>query len=115
MTISHTAYAGEHGYAIFCRKKHVVEIRGQTLNGGTDMVIRPMQFSTLDRLRTVSCLLLFPDNNAKAICVKTAIRPVTAFGAGIEFIFVRKDQIYQHREPLRVERSQAVQDLRRQA
>ena len=65
MMISRTGYTGERGYEIFCQKKHVVEIWDQILDGGKDMGIRPVQFSTLDRLRTESYLLFFPGDNSE--------------------------------------------------
>ncbi|MFX0546428.1 aminomethyltransferase family protein [Roseovarius sp. S1116L3] len=63
--ISRTGYTGERGYEIFCQKKHVVEIWDQILDKGKDMGIGPVQFSTLDRLRTESYLLFFPGDNSE--------------------------------------------------
>ncbi|HEY9038931.1 MAG TPA: aminomethyltransferase family protein [Roseovarius sp.] len=63
--ISRTGYTGERGYEIFCQKKHVVQLWDAILRDGEDMGIRPVQFSTLDRLRTESYLLFFPGDNSE--------------------------------------------------
>lgn len=63
--ISRTGYTGERGYEIFCQRKHVVQIWDQILEEGKDMGIGPVQFSTLDRLRTESYLLFFPGDNSE--------------------------------------------------
>ena len=54
--ISRTGYTGERGYEIFCGRKDAVHLWDSILSEGADMGIRPVQFSTLDLLRTESYL-----------------------------------------------------------
>jgi aminomethyltransferase len=63
--ISRTGYTGERGYEIFCQKKHVVKLWDTILDKGKSMGIRPVQFSTLDMLRTESYLLFYPGDNSE--------------------------------------------------
>lgn len=63
--ISRTGYTGERGYEIFCQRKHAVQLWDSILRDGKEMGIGPVQFSTLDRLRTESYLLFFPGDNSE--------------------------------------------------
>ncbi|MBO9475483.1 aminomethyltransferase family protein [Shimia sp. R10_1] len=63
--ISRTGYTGERGYEIFCEGRHAVELWDAILEDGKDMGIVPVQFSTLDLLRTESYLLFFPGDNSE--------------------------------------------------
>jgi aminomethyltransferase len=63
--ISRTGYTGERGYEIFCEGRHAIELWDAILEDGKDMGIVPVQFSTLDLLRTESYLLFFPGDNSE--------------------------------------------------
>ncbi|MBV7395976.1 aminomethyltransferase family protein [Mameliella sediminis] len=63
--ISRTGYTGERGYEIFCEGRHAIELWDAILEDGKDMGIRPVQFSTLDLLRTESYLLFYPGDNSE--------------------------------------------------
>ncbi len=63
--ISRTGYTGERGYEIFCQRKHAVQLWDQILSEGASMGIQPVQFSTLDLLRTESYLLFYPGDNSE--------------------------------------------------
>ncbi|MEB8387355.1 aminomethyltransferase family protein [Rhodobacteraceae bacterium KMM 6894] len=63
--ISRTGYTGERGYEIFCQKKHAIHLWDTILDKGKSMGIRPVQFSTLDLLRTESYLLFYPGDNSE--------------------------------------------------
>ena len=63
--ISRTGYTGERGYEIFCEARHAITLWDAILKDGKDMGIRPVQFSTLDLLRTESYLLFFPGDNSE--------------------------------------------------
>lgn len=63
--ISRTGYTGERGYEIFCRAKDATHLWDSILDGGKDMGIQPVQFSTLDLLRTESYLLFYPGDNSE--------------------------------------------------
>jgi aminomethyltransferase len=63
--ISRTGYTGERGYEIFCEGRHAVELWDAILEDGADMGIVPVQFSTLDLLRTESYLLFYPGDNSE--------------------------------------------------
>ncbi|MGB7244083.1 MAG: aminomethyltransferase family protein [Sulfitobacter sp.] len=63
--ISRTGYTGERGYEIFCRGKDAVHLWDSILDAGKDMGVRPVQFSTLDLLRTESYLLFYPGDNSE--------------------------------------------------
>lgn len=63
--ISRTGYTGERGYEIFCEARHAMDLWDAILEDGKDMGIVPVQFSTLDLLRTESYLLFFPGDNSE--------------------------------------------------
>jgi aminomethyltransferase len=63
--ISRTGYTGERGYEIFCEARHAMDLWDAILDDGKDMGIVPVQFSTLDLLRTESYLLFFPGDNSE--------------------------------------------------
>lgn len=63
--ISRTGYTGERGYEIFCEGRHAIALWDAILEDGKDMGIRPVQFSTLDLLRTESYLLFYPGDNSE--------------------------------------------------
>lgn len=63
--ISRTGYTGERGYEIFCEGRHAIALWDAILEGGASMGIRPVQFSTLDLLRTESYLLFYPGDNSE--------------------------------------------------
>lgn len=63
--ISRTGYTGERGYEIFCQGRHAVHLWDNILEHGKLMGVRPVQFSTLDLLRTESYLLFFPGDNSE--------------------------------------------------
>lgn len=63
--ISRTGYTGERGYEIFCEGRHAIHLWDAILEDGKDMGIRPVQFSTLDLLRTESYLLFYPGDNSE--------------------------------------------------
>lgn len=64
--ISRTGYTGERGYEIFCEGRHAVALWDAILEDGKDIGIRPVQFSTLDLLRTESYLLFYPGDNSES-------------------------------------------------
>jgi aminomethyltransferase len=63
--ISRTGYTGERGYEIFVGAKNAVHVWDNILAEGESMGITPVQFSTLDLLRTESYLLFFPGDNSE--------------------------------------------------
>ena len=63
--ISRTGYTGERGYEIFCEGRHAIALWDAILEDGKDIGIRPVQFSTLDLLRTESYLLFYPGDNSE--------------------------------------------------
>ncbi|MFP4568968.1 aminomethyltransferase family protein [Rhodosalinus sp.] len=63
--ISRTGYTGERGYEIFCQGRHAIDLWDAILEDGKDMGVRPVQFSTLDLLRTESYLLFYPGDNSE--------------------------------------------------
>lgn len=63
--ISRTGYTGERGYEIFCEARHAIALWDKILEDGKDMGIAPVQFSTLDLLRTESYLLFYPGDNSE--------------------------------------------------
>lgn len=63
--ISRTGYTGERGYEIFVRGKDATHIWDSILSEGAGMGIQPVQFSTLDLLRTESYLLFYPGDNSE--------------------------------------------------
>ncbi len=65
--ISRTGYTGERGYEIFVGSKDAVHVWDNILAEGASMGIVPVQFSTLDLLRTESYLLFFPGDNSETL------------------------------------------------
>ncbi|MFT4783754.1 MAG: aminomethyltransferase [Paracoccaceae bacterium] len=63
--ISRTGYTGERGYEIFCQAKDAVHLWDNILEDGKEMGIQPVQFSTLDLLRTECYLLFYPGDNSE--------------------------------------------------
>ena len=63
--ISRTGYTGERGYEILAKAKDIVHLWDTILEEGKDMGIGPVQFSTLDWLRTESYLLFYPGDNSE--------------------------------------------------
>ncbi|MCK8462240.1 aminomethyltransferase family protein [Aliiroseovarius sp. S1339] len=63
--ISRTGYTGERGYEIFVGAKDATHLWDNILSEGASMGIRPVQFSTLDLLRTESYLLFYPGDNSE--------------------------------------------------
>jgi aminomethyltransferase len=63
--ISRTGYTGERGYEIFVGRKNAVHVWDSILAEGAAMGIGPVQFSTLDMLRTESYLLFYPGDNSE--------------------------------------------------
>jgi len=63
--ISRTGYTGERGYELFCRGQDAPMIWDRILQEGAAMGIIPCRFTTLDLLRTESCLLFFPFDNSE--------------------------------------------------
>lgn len=83
--ISRTGYTGERGYEIFCQGKHAVTIWDSILEQGKDMGIRPVQFSTLDLLRTESYLLFYPGDNSETYPFEDGSVGDTLWELGLEF------------------------------
>jgi aminomethyltransferase len=83
--ISRTGYTGERGYEIFCRAKDAVHLWDNILEGGKDMGIRPVQFSTLDLLRTESYLLFYPGDNSETYPFANEACGDTLWELGLEF------------------------------
>ncbi|WP_166418308.1 aminomethyltransferase family protein [Cochlodiniinecator piscidefendens] len=83
--ISRTGYTGERGYEIFCQAKDAVHIWDNILKGGKDMGIGPVQFSTLDLLRTESYLLFFPGDNSETYPFADEPCGDTLWELGLEF------------------------------
>lgn len=63
--ISRTGYTGERGYEILAKAKDIVHLWDTILEEGADMGIGPVQFSTLDWLRTECYLLFYPGDNSE--------------------------------------------------
>ena len=63
--ISRTGYTGERGYEILAKGKDMVHLWDTILEEGADMGIGPVQFSTLDWLRTECYLLFYPGDNSE--------------------------------------------------
>ena len=63
--ISRTGYTGERGYELFCRGQDAPMIWDRILDEGRAQGIIPCRFTTLDMLRTESCLLFFPFDNSE--------------------------------------------------
>ena len=83
--ISRTGYTGERGYEIFCGSKNAVHIWDSILSEGASMGIVPVQFSTLDLLRTESYLLFYPGDNSETYPFKDETCGDTLWELGLEF------------------------------
>ena len=83
--ISRTGYTGERGYEIFCEGRHALELWDTILSEGKDMGIRPVQFSTLDLLRTESYLLFFPGDNSETFPFADEPAGDTLWELGLDF------------------------------
>jgi len=83
--ISRTGYTGERGYEIFCQAKHAVHLWDSILAEGKDMGIVPVQFSTLDLLRTESYLLFYPGDNSETYPFDGETCGDTLWELGLEF------------------------------
>ncbi|WP_238368774.1 aminomethyltransferase family protein [Mesobacterium pallidum] len=83
--ISRTGYTGERGYEIFCEGRHAIALWDAILEDGKDMGIRPVQFSTLDLLRTESYLLFYPGDNSETYPFKDDTAGDSLWELGLEF------------------------------
>ena len=83
--ISRTGYTGERGYEIFCRAKDATHLWDNILEDGADMGIIPVQFSTLDLLRTESYLLFYPGDNSETYPFADGPCGDTLWELGLEF------------------------------
>ena len=83
--ISRTGYTGERGYEIFCQSKDAVHLWDNILSDGADMGIVPVQFSTLDLLRTESYLLFYPGDNSETYPFDGETCGDTLWELGLEF------------------------------
>ena len=83
--ISRTGYTGERGYEIFCQRKDAVHIWDSILEGGKDMGIQPVQFPTLDLLRTESYLLFYPGDNSETYPFANETCGDTLWELGLDF------------------------------
>ena len=83
--ISRTGYTGERGYEIFCGSKNAVHIWDSILSEGASMGIVPVQFSTLDLLRTESYLLFYPGDNSETYPFEDETCGDTRWELGLEF------------------------------
>lgn len=83
--ISRTGYTGERGYEIFCQGKDAVHLWDSILAEGADMGIVPVQFSTLDLLRTESYLLFYPGDNSETYPFGNETCGDTLWELGLEF------------------------------
>jgi aminomethyltransferase len=83
--ISRTGYTGERGYEIFCRSKDAIHLWDSILSEGASMGIVPVQFSTLDLLRTESYLLFYPGDNSETYPFDDETCGDTLWELGLEF------------------------------
>ena len=83
--ISRTGYTGERGYEIFVGAKNAVHLWDNILAEGADMGIQPVQFSTLDMLRTESYLLFYPGDNSETYPFDGETCGDTLWELGLEF------------------------------
>jgi aminomethyltransferase len=83
--ISRTGYTGERGYEIFVRAKDATHVWDSILGEGAQMGIRPVQFSTLDLLRTESYLLFYPGDNSETYPFDDETCGDTIWELGLEF------------------------------
>lgn len=84
--ISRTGYTGERGYEIYVAAKDAVHVWDNILSDGEDMGIRPVQFSTLDLLRTESYLLFYPGDNSETYPFDDEVCGDTLWELGLEFV-----------------------------
>lgn len=83
--ISRTGYTGERGYEIFVGRKHAVHVWDSILAEGAGMGIGPVQFSTLDMLRTESYLLFYPGDNSETYPFDSDLCGDTLWELGLDF------------------------------
>lgn len=83
--ISRTGYTGERGYEIFCEGRHALALWDAILEDGKDMGIVPVQFSTLDLLRTESYLLFYPGDNSETYPFEEGPCGDSLWELGLEF------------------------------
>ena len=83
--ISRTGYTGERGYEIFVGAKDAVTVWDGILEDGASMGIVPVQFSTLDLLRTESYLLFYPGDNSETYPFDDEPCGDTLWELGLEF------------------------------
>jgi aminomethyltransferase len=83
--ISRTGYTGERGYEIFCRSRDAVHVWDYILSEGASLGIVPVQFSTLDLLRTESYLLFYPGDNSETYPFDDEPCGDTLWELGLEF------------------------------
>ena len=84
--ISRTGYTGERGYEIYVAAKDAVHVWDNILSDGADMGIAPVQFSTLDLLRTESYLLFYPGDNSETYPFEDEVCGDTLWELGLEFV-----------------------------
>lgn len=84
--ISRTGYTGERGYEIYVASKDAVHVWDNILSNGEAMGIRPVQFSTLDLLRTESYLLFYPGDNSETYPFDDEVCGDTLWELGLEFV-----------------------------
>ncbi|MBB1499439.1 aminomethyltransferase family protein [Paracoccus sp. MC1862] len=83
--ISRTGYTGERGYEIFCKGEDAPEIWDRILEEGKEMGIVPVQFGTLDLLRTESYLLFYPGDNSETFPFDDDSTGDTLWELGLDF------------------------------
>lgn len=83
--ISRTGYTGERGYEIFCKGEDAPEIWDRILEEGKEMGIVPVQFGTLDLLRTESYLLFYPGDNSETFPFEDEAPGDTLWELGLDF------------------------------
>jgi len=83
--ISRTGYTGERGYEIFVGRKNAVHVWDTILAEGAEMGIGPVQFSTLDMLRTESYLLFYPGDNSETFPFDDDLCGDTLWELGLDF------------------------------
>ncbi|WP_312530892.1 aminomethyltransferase family protein [Paracoccus sp. (in: a-proteobacteria)] len=83
--ISRTGYTGERGYEIFCRGEDAPAIWDRIVEEGAEMGIVPVQFGTLDLLRTESYLLFYPGDNSETFPFENEGPGDTLWELGLDF------------------------------
>jgi len=83
--ISRTGYTGERGYEIFCKGEDAPDIWDRILDDGKEMGIVPVQFGTLDLLRTESYLLFYPGDNSESFPFEDEAPGDTLWELGLDF------------------------------